>query len=95
MALSFQPFLNILILKIFKILERYNANNFTNDISILTFAGAFNLNEYVVPMTLPDFKPDEWLDEGDVVRVCGWVSKINAIMKLYILFMLLRAKLHF
>lgn len=50
----------------------YNSNTFLNDIAVLTFSAAIEMNSFVKPIKLPDYKQTEWMDSGTIVEVCGW-----------------------
>jgi len=59
-------------LSVFKQHPRYNSNNISNDIAVIGFAAPATLNEFVVPGVLPPFQANEWMEEGEDVRICGW-----------------------
>ena len=51
--------------------EHYHSGNIQNDIALVEH-GIFYENSRVRPIQLPVHQNDEWLHEGDRMRVCGW-----------------------
>ena len=51
--------------------EHYHSGNIQNDIALVEH-GIFYENQFVRPIQVPAMQDDEWLHEGDRMRVCGW-----------------------
>lgn len=55
---------------------QYNTDTKVNDIAVVLFEEELRLNDYVKPLCPPRTQTGEWMQETDLLRVCGWGNTV-------------------